>query len=263
MERKICNKCKEEKGLCDFYNYKKSKDGKRTICKKCMNKINSEYVNNNREKVKKIKDKYVNNNKDKVKMSKQKWEFMNPDYKKNHYTQNKDTYIKNSLKNYNKNKDSILKKRKIYYNDNKENIFLSIYEKYRKNPLFRLKISVRNRIRVFLKNKNTPKKNKTFDIIGCDPIFLKEFLEKKFFDGMSWDNYGLYGWHIDHIIPLSSAKNEEEMLKLCHYTNLQPLWSKDNLKKSNKIIFNSHVLNSCHNDETFRVQQESIIKDHL
>lgn len=53
---------------------------------------------------------------------------------------------------------------------------------------------------------------------------------------MNWDNRGLYGWHIDHIIPLSSAKTEEEVYKLCHYTNLQPLWAKENLSKGNKII---------------------------
>ena len=80
------------------------------------------------------------------------------------------------------------------------------------------------------------KTNKTFDIIGCAPQFLKEYLEKQFSEGMSWDNYGFYGWHIDHKIPLSSADNEEDIYKLCNYTNLQPLWATDNLKKSNKIF---------------------------
>lgn len=58
--------------------------------------------------------------------------------------------------------------------------------------------------------------------------------EKNIVDNMSWDNYGK--WHIDHIIPLSSANNEQEIYKLCHYTNLQPLWAEDNLKKNNKIL---------------------------
>ena len=53
---------------------------------------------------------------------------------------------------------------------------------------------------------------------------------------MSWDNYGLHGWHIDHIIPISSAKTEEELYKLFYYTNLQPLWAIDNIKKGNKIL---------------------------
>jgi hypothetical protein len=53
---------------------------------------------------------------------------------------------------------------------------------------------------------------------------------------MNWENYGQFGWHVDHIIPLSSAKTEEEIYKLSHYTNLQPLWAQDNLKKGNKIL---------------------------
>ena len=50
---------------------------------------------------------------------------------------------------------------------------------------------------------------------------------------MNWSNYGL--WHIDHIIPLSSAKKQEDLYKLCHYTNTQPLWAEDNLKKGSKL----------------------------
>jgi hypothetical protein len=63
---------------------------------------------------------------------------------------------------------------------------------------------------------------------------LKQHLENQFQSGMNWKTYGKYGWHIDHIIPLSSAKTEKELYKLCHYTNLQPLWAKDNLIKGNR-----------------------------
>jgi hypothetical protein len=93
---------------------------------------------------------------------------------------------------------------------------------------------VRGRVNKFLKSKNITKTNKTFDIVGCTPEFLKEHLEQQFTEGMSWDNQGK--WHIDHIIPLSSAKTEEEIYKLCHYTNLQPLWAEDNLNKGCKIL---------------------------
>ena len=78
------------------------------------------------------------------------------------------------------------------------------------------------------------KNKKTEEILGCDFVFIKNYLESKFIDGMSWDNYGK--WHVDHIIPLSSAKTEEDVYKLCHYTNLQPLWCEENLKKGTKIL---------------------------
>ena len=93
---------------------------------------------------------------------------------------------------------------------------------------------MRSRIWKYLTILNITKKNKTFEIVGCTPEFLKEHLEKQFVDGMTWENRN--EWHIDHITPLSSAKTEEELYKLCHYTNLQPLWAEENLKKGNKII---------------------------
>ena len=94
---------------------------------------------------------------------------------------------------------------------------------------------MRSRLNIFLKTKGVRKTNKTFDIVGCSPEFLKEYIENKFTEGMSWVLMGKH-IHIDHIIPLSSAKTEEDVYKLCHYTNLQPLWAEDNLKKSSKII---------------------------
>ena len=109
-------------------------------------------------------------------------------------------------------------------------------EKYVTNPIYRIRYSVKERIRSFLSSRNMQKNNKTFEMVGIKPAELKDYLEKQFQEGMTWDNYGLYGWHIDHIIPISSANNEEELIKLCHYTNLQPLWAIDNIRKSNKII---------------------------
>jgi len=102
--------------------------------------------------------------------------------------------------------------------------------------LFKLKQNVRHRVREFLKQKNIKKNSKTFELVGCTPEFLKDYLETKFTKGMSWDLMGKY-IHIDHITPLSSANTDEEIYELCHYTNLQPLWAEDNLKKSNKMMY--------------------------
>ena len=109
------------------------------------------------------------------------------------------------------------------------------YVKIKRNddPLYKLKHNLRVRIKYFFKSKNIRKQSGTFDIVGCSPEFLKEYIEKKFTEGMSWKLLGQH-IHIDHIIPLSSANTEEEIYKLCHYTNLQPLWAEDNLKKGNK-----------------------------
>ena len=70
-------------------------------------------------------------------------------------------------------------------------------------------------------------------MLGCDFADLKHHLESQFTEGMTWDNRNL--WHIDHIIPLASAKSAEEVVKLSHYTNLQPLWAKDNMRKGASV----------------------------
>lgn len=97
---------------------------------------------------------------------------------------------------------------------------------------------LRNRTRLalnnFRKNKtNTYKSNHLLDFLGCCPEELKKHLEKQFLKGMSWENYG--DWHIDHIKPISKGNTEEEIYILNHYTNLQPLWAVDNLKKANRF----------------------------
>jgi hypothetical protein len=154
---------------------------------------------------------------------------------------------------YELNREENLIKKKIYSEKNKEkkseydkeyrlknrikkNEYIRNYRKKRRlvDPTFRIIESMRSRLKNFFKSNNIQNYNKTFNIVGCSPQELKEYLEKKFTDEMSWDNYGQ--WHIDHKIPLSSAISDDEVYKLCHYTNLQPLWSEDNIKKSNKIL---------------------------
>ena len=245
MEKKICSKCQKEKELCKFYTDKTKIDGYYSSCKDCKNTYSKTRVNETKTYLKLWKIKNPNYNK----------EFLekNPDYVKEYYQKNKNKMIDSVKKHYNKNKESILpkirksslkyyyenskiikEKHKKYRKDNRTKINQYIIEKKLNDPIYRLSCIVRNRIYSYLKNKNITKKNKTFNIVGCSPEFLKKYLEKQFVDSMCWDNRN--EWHIDHRIPLSSAKTEEEIYKLCHYTNLQPLWAEDNLKKSNKII---------------------------
>ena len=103
---------------------------------------------------------------------------------------------------------------------------------------YKLKKSIRRRILAALKSKNLKKFSKTEKLLGCFIEEAKKSLEDLFKDGMSWENHG-YGddkWHIDHIKPCSSfdLTQESEQCKCFHYTNLQPLWQKDNLSKGDK-----------------------------
>ena len=86
-----------------------------------------------------------------------------------------------------------------------------------------------------LRNVNSVKKNTTTNAIGCSFEELKIHIEKQFVKGMSWENRKL--WHIDHIVPISKAKTEKEVLDLYHFTNLRPMWASENIKKSNKDLF--------------------------
>ena len=209
---KVCNKCNIEKPLDEFHKGR----GCCKLCRKEYDRI--KYLGNIEKYCKHSRDRYiknpeyakkwVNDNRGKANITSKKWR-----------DNNKEKQVQSVLKSRSKN--------------------ISRYNEYMVNkrnndPIFKLTFNVRKRLGKFLKVNNITKKNKTFELVGVKPIELKEYLEKLFIVGMSWDNYG--EWHIDHIIPLSSAKTEEEVYKLCHYSNLQPLWAKDNLKKSNKIL---------------------------
>jgi hypothetical protein len=151
------------------------------------------------------------------------------------YQNNSDVRREMSKKYYyktkEKNHDIILERNRLWRKNNPK----YTTERKKIDPTFKLIKNVRRRLKRFLDINYITKRSQTFDIIGCTPQFLKEHLEKQFTDGMSWELMGSR-IHIDHIIPLSSAKTEEELYKLCHYSNLQPLWLEDNLKKGCKIL---------------------------
>ena len=130
---------------------------------------------------------------------------------------------KSCLKEYHK------KYGKKYREENAEKINEYKKNKYKNDPLFRLKCNVRVNVKRAIKNKRTE------EIIGCSFAELKLHLENQFTEGMSWDNYGQ--WHIDHKKPLSwfDLTNPEEVAKANHYSNLQPLWAEDNLIKGNRF----------------------------
>jgi hypothetical protein len=150
----------------------------------------------------------------------------------------KDCQKAHKKKYYQKHKERIKESRKRYYTENKVKVRRA-EARYRKkrnkvDPQFKLIQRVRNHVYQYLM---LDKKFSTMTYLGCTAEELKVHLEKQFKPGMSWENYGTTGWHIDHIFPLSKAnlKDEEQVEKVFHFTNLQPLWAHDNLSKGNKL----------------------------
>ena len=206
---KTCSKCNIEKDFTCFHKHKGRKDGYREICKLCRKVETKKYIQENVEILKQKKKKYYQENKEKISVRNKKnsniWYHFNKEKKLE--------YLKNCYKlnpDYNTN----------YHKNRKKN-----------DLLFKIVVNIRRRTSLFLKKKNISKN--TTELIGIDYITFKGYFEKLFRDGMSWDNYG--EWEIDHITPLSSAKNENELKNLAKYTNLQPLWKKENKEKSNKL----------------------------
>lgn len=190
---KECRSCGEIKKLDDFL-FRNDTKRYRPDCKECLYESRKDYFERYRkEKGNENVKKYYERNPLKKSEFNKKWNEKNPEY----------------YKNYQKNR-----------RDNDE--------------LFKLTGNIRCLIKNSLINNTLKKKKKTEKILGISFNGFKLYLESKFEDWMTWENYGKYngdlnyGWDIDHITPLSSAKNEEEMIKLNHYTNLQPLCSKVN-----------------------------------
>jgi hypothetical protein len=155
------------------------------------------------------------------------------DYSKKYRLDNID-YFKEYGKNYIKDEKYI----EYHKNYNKEYFQNKLKEerKLRKeiDYLFKIKCNIHSRTSNIFKKKKFKNNNSIHSLLKCDYNTLINHLENKFIDNMNFNNYG--EWHIDHIIPLHSAKTEEELIKLCHYTNLQPLWAKDNISKGCKIM---------------------------
>lgn len=126
---------------------------------------------------------------------------------------------------------------KKYNANNRDRINAHNMERYHTDANYKLKVILRTRLGQMLRKSLTGKTTSSLELVGCEIDFLKEYLESKFKDGMTWDNWSKDGWHIDHIIPLSSFdfSKLEEQKKAMHYTNLQPLWAEENLSKGNLL----------------------------
>lgn len=210
MEFLKCSNCKETKESSYFYTYRKS------TCKKCLiekSKKNKSKKNKSKPSKDYVRIYFYINSIKIVKYVK---------YKNNHIA-----YIKEKLK---KARKIELSKTREENAKEKRRIYSRLHRKGNH------KEKVRKIISKAIRNGGYSKDTNAYNILGCDFDIFRKHIENNFLSGMTWDNHGLYGWHYDHIIPLATAKNYEDIVRLNHYTNIRPLWAKDNLKKSDNII---------------------------
>jgi DNA mismatch repair ATPase MutL len=213
-----------------YQNYKESQKEYREKNKEKIREKKKEYREKNKEKLKEKNKKYRENNKEKIREYNKEYfkEYNkeNNEKRKEWRIQNKEHLKKYSTK-YNKE------------NNEKNKEWRRLYDKERKNidPIYKLICNLRNNICVAFKrgcNNQFRKNAKTETILGCTFQEFRLHIEKQFKEGMTFENYGK--WHLDHIYPVSFAKDEKHLIELNHYTNFQPLWAQENLKKSNKIL---------------------------
>ena len=190
-----------------------------------------EYRKNHREEISAKKKEFRKNHKEEISTYQKK-------YRKNH----KEELSIKKKKHYKNHRKEILVKRKEYRKNHKEEISTKHKEykkeRYKNNILFKLSNLLRSRL--YKAIRNNCKTGSAIQDLGCSITYFKTYLEKQFLPGMSWNNWGIKEnqWSIDHIIPLSSVDltDRKQFLKVCHYTNLRPLWHIENIKKGKNII---------------------------
>ena len=250
METKICSKCGIKKPITEFRNKWYSKYNKYYLyshCKECE----KNYDNKNGKENKK---RYYERHKDEVKERSKKQRENNHEayinYLKNYYQEhreerkiydkdyakaNKIRISRYQKKYYEKNLKEKKKYDKQYFEKNRAKIYQRIRNKYDTDEMYRFKLKVRNTIRMSFRRKGQYKNKRTEEILGCTFKELYQYLLDSYRKNYGTEWNGIDEVHIDHIIPLSTVKIEEEIIKLCHYTNLQLLKAKDNLSKNDKL----------------------------
>jgi hypothetical protein len=194
---KTCKKCNIEKELSEYYSHPAYKDGLQPLCKICKNKYQKQHRLDNKEY-------YDQKNK--------QWYLDNREHVKQCYLDNKEKYKETSRKWYLDNRE--------HYNNRQRQ-----WDKQRRqtDPLYKFSCNIRTLISDSFKRKGYKKNTKTELILGCRIDEFKDYIQSQFIYPMSFDNHGLV-WEIDHVIPISSAKDENEIIGLNHYTNLKPLF---------------------------------------
>lgn len=207
MKTKICSKCRIEKNIDNFRKEKRTKIGLQSQCKDCE----KEYRLKNTEKQKL--------------------------YMKEYYKKNKETLSQKNKKYREEHKEEKRIADKIYRKTHREEINKKEIERKEKDHIYKLKCNVRGMIKNSFRRRGFKKKQKAEEVYGCSVNELIAHLIKTYENNYNeqWKWEYIPDVHVDHIKPLANAKTEEEVIKLCHYKNLQLLKAKDNLSKKDKL----------------------------
>lgn len=272
MNTKICSKCGLEK---EINNFRKRGKYYRSECKDCekiyKKQYNKKYRELHKEELKIKQKQHYEKNKQRIlehnrlyrqnrsqdlidseKESKRKWRENNKDKEKAYREKNKEILKQKQQEYYKNNKEMYVKKSKIYRENHKEEKRLQdklyrethrkelnkkVLERKNNDPVYKLKCSVRGVLKDSFRRKRLKKNMKGEKILGCTIEYFINYLiktyENNYNEKWNWDY--LKDVHVDHIIPLATANTEEEVIKLCHYTNLQLLKAKDNLDKKDSL----------------------------
>ena len=253
IETKVCNRCGIEKPITEF-SYRKKENVYRNPCKECKKKYLKEYNKLKKEKLQEYRKEYYSKNKEHKLEYQKEYRKQNlnlihekqkkynssvypktKEYKSEYYKENKEEIIIKQKEYIERTLPERKKYRHKHYMENKEKIYSYVKNRKKTDVVFKLKCQVRNMLWESFNRKSNWKRIKGKEILGCDLDYFINYLLETYKNnyGYEWD--GKEEIHIDHIIPLASAKTEDEITKLCHYKNLQLLKSEDNLKKSNRL----------------------------
>lgn len=262
-ESKTCKECGKVKPLTCFGKNRTYSDGHDSKCKECRAAYYKQYAKRNAAKIREYEKEYVRRNREAIRAKRKKYYeenkgkilSKNAEYRENHREEIKkyfrDRYknlrreILDSQKEYNKtHREEKKEYLKAYYRANKtrlkEQNLRRQRERLRRDPSFKLKRQARLLIWRSFNHKEYTKPNRSEEILGCKISDFVSYLRQTWLDkyGGEWNGQPC---HIDHIVPLAIAKTEEDIVRLCHYTNLRLLTPEDNMEKSDKLITKEEV----------------------
>jgi hypothetical protein len=223
-----CNKCLKEYDESSFYK------GQGARCKNCAREHQVEYQKRAADVIAKNKRRYYE---EVILQRRQKRREETKKERERIKEQRRKERAKLNAARKQEKEEEVKRKAREWARNNRSIVNARLKKRLAENINFRIATRMRTLIFVSLRKRGVCKSGKTNSLLGCTIPELRQHLESKFLPGMTWGNHSRNGWHIDHIRPCASFDlSDPEQQKTCfHYTNLQPLWAKDNMRKSNKI----------------------------